>query len=70
MRYAIEEKEYIWQKKRRRSADTGKSKDRRRKIVNGIIIQDYERRQKGDSEYKGPEKRNGKDRRSGKDRRK
>ena len=44
VRHDLEEKDYVWKKKRRRSADTGKSKDRRRKVVDGIIVQDYDRR--------------------------
>ena len=70
VRYNIEEKEYTWKKKRRRSADTGKSKDRRQKVVDGIIIQDYERRLESDAPHDGDEKRCGKDRREEKDRRK
>lgn len=69
MRYDLVEKEFVWQKKRRRSADTGKKTDRRRKVVDGIIIQDFERRQEDNPEHNGPERRRGKDRRSGKDRR-
>ena len=68
MRYDMKEKEYIWQKKRRRSGDTGKMTDRRRKVANGIILEDFERRQKDDPEYQGLERRSGEDRRSGKDR--
>jgi hypothetical protein len=48
----------------------GTSYDRRRpKIRQGIIIVDFERRQKDDSYYSGPERRSGIDRRSGRDRR-
>lgn len=69
VRHNIEKKEYVWKKKRRRSADTGKSEDRRQKIVDGIVIQDYERRLEPDDPYDGDEKRCGNDRRE-KDRRK
>ena len=69
VRHNFEEKDYVWKKKRRRSADTGKSKDRRRKVVDGIIVQDFERRLEPDAPYEGSEKRSGKDRRTGKDRR-
>ena len=44
MRYNMDEKEFVWKKKRRRSQDTGKKKDRRKKVVDGIILQDFERR--------------------------
>lgn len=45
-------------------------RDRRRgKIRKGIILEDYDRRQKEDSKYNGVERRSGTDRRSGKDRR-
>jgi hypothetical protein len=70
VRYNIEEKEYTWKKKRRRSADTGKSKDRRQKVVDGIIIQDYERRLESEASYDSDENRCGEDRRKGKNRRK
>lgn len=70
VRYNIEEKEYVWKKKRRRSADTGKSNDRRQKVVDGIVIQDYERRLEPDVSSDGDEKRCGEDRRERKDRRK
>lgn len=69
VRHDTEQKDYVWKKKRRRSADTGKSKDRRRKVVDGIIIQDYDRRLESDEPYDGECKRCGKDRRTGKDRR-
>jgi len=48
---------YIWQN----------SKDRREKIIDGIMVEDSDRRQKDDPNYKGPERRNGEDRRSVKD---
>ncbi len=66
-----------WRKKNsfgKRNAAGHKIKERKKigveKIVDGIILQDHERRQEDDPEYKGPEKRSEKDRRSGKDRRK
>jgi hypothetical protein len=43
--------------------------DRRRKVRDGIILKDFDRRQNSDSYYRGPERRNGRDRRSGMDRR-
>jgi hypothetical protein len=70
VRYNIKEKEYVWKKKRRRSADTGKSEDRRKKVVDGIVIQNYERRLELDDPYDGDENRCRKDRRKGKNRRK
>ncbi|UCD32415.1 MAG: hypothetical protein JSW04_07165 [Desulfobacterales bacterium] len=70
MRHELKKQTFVWQKKRRRSGDRGKRSDRRRKIKDGIIIQDYERRQEAEPQFKGPEKRSGEDRRSGKDRRK
>jgi len=44
-------------------------KDRRRKVRVGIILKDYDRRQKDDPSYSGPERRSGKERRSDKGRR-
>lgn len=44
--------------------------DRRRKIRDGIIIMDFDRRQNSDPHYSGPERRSGRERRSGLDRRK
>ena len=74
---------YVYQKKtlginkgRRRedkdqddSGSKEKSTDRRRKVRDGIIIADYDRRQNDNTNYDGPEKRSGVERRSGKDRR-
>lgn len=48
---------YVWQK----------IKDRREKVMDGIMIEDYDRRQKDDPNYNGLEKRSGEDRRSEKD---
>ena len=76
-------KTYIYQKKplsinrRRRKVDMAKhapsskeeSGDRRKKVRSGIIVKDYNRRQKDDKNYSGPERRKGVERRSGKDRR-
>ena len=45
---------YVWQN----------SKDRRERIIDGIMAQDSDRRQKDDPNYKGPERRSGEDRRS------
>ena len=70
VRRELEKKEYVWQKKRRRSADKGKGKDRRKKFIDGIVVQDYERRLDDETPYDGDEKRSGKDRRKGRDRRK
>jgi pilus assembly protein CpaE len=77
------EKIYVYQKKtlginkgRRRedkvqddSGSKQKSTDRRRKVRDGIIISDYDRRQNENTNYDGPERRTGVERRSGKDRR-
>ena len=46
-----------------------KSSDRRKKVRSGIILKDYDRRQKDDKNYSGPERRKDVERRSGKDRR-
>ncbi len=70
MRHDTKEKDYVWRKKRRRSADKGSKKDRRRKVVDGIIIEDYDRRQVDDPEYKGSKRRSNVDRRKIIDRRK
>ena len=63
--------------RRRRKGDIAKhdsgsreeSRDRRKKVRNGIILKDYDRRQKDDKNYNVPERRKGVERRSGKDRR-
>lgn len=48
----------------------GESYDRRRpKVRDGIILVDFDRRQKVDPHYSGPERRSGVERRSGMDRR-
>lgn len=47
-----------------------RSSDRRRKLRDGIIIMDFDRRQNSDPNYSGPERRSGVERRSGLDRRK
>ena len=48
----------------------GTSYDRRRpKIIQGIILVDFDRRQKDDPNYSGHERRSGVDRRNGMDRR-
>ena len=70
---------YIYQRdalsinRRRRKIDTAPhdagATDRRRKMRDGIIIVDHDRRQNNNPDYSGPEKRNGLDRRSGKERR-
>jgi len=70
---------YIYQKdslsinRRRRQSDVAQhdagSKDRRRKMRDGIIIVGHDRRQNDNPDYNGPEKRSGIDRRSGKERR-
>lgn len=52
-----ENKIYVWQN----------NKDRRRKGINGMIIENYDRRQEDDPNYNGPERRGGEDRRSTKD---
>jgi hypothetical protein len=43
--------------------------DRRRKLRDGIMLIDFDRRQNQDLEYSGPERRGGIERRSGFDRR-
>ena len=48
---------YVWQK----------IKDRREKVMDGVIIEDYDRRQKDDPNYNGLERRSGENRRSEKD---
>jgi len=48
---------YVWQK----------IEDRREKVMDGIMIEDYDRRQKDDSNYDGLERRSGEDSRSEKD---
>jgi len=48
---------YVWQN----------NKDRREKVIDGIMVGDYDRRQKDDPNYNGPERRSGEDRRSVKD---
>ena len=45
------------------------SSDRRRKLRDGIIIMNFDRRQNSDPNYGGPERRSGMERRSGLDRR-
>jgi len=70
---------YVYQKdalsinRRRRQSDVTQhdagSKDRRRKMRDGIIIVGHDRRQNDNPDYNGPEKRSGVDRRSGKERR-
>ena len=42
----------------------------REKVIDGIIVEDYDRRQKDDPNYNGPERRSGVDRRSGIDKKK
>jgi len=48
---------YVWQK----------IKDRREKVMDGIMLEDYDRRQKDDPNYNSLERRSGEDRRSEKD---
>ena len=43
--------------------------DRRRKLRDGLILINFDRRRNRDPNYSGPERRCGMDRRSGKDRR-
>ena len=52
-----ENKIYIWQN----------NKDRLDSFIDGIIIQDYDRRQEDDSKYMCPERPSGENRRSTKD---
>lgn len=51
------------------SEHQGKGYDRRRKIRDGVVIVNLDRRQNSDPNYNGPERRSGLDRRSGMDRR-
>ena len=70
---------YIYQKekmsinRRRRESDAAQhepsSNGRRRKMRDGIIIVDHDRRQNDNPDYNGPEKRSGIDRRNAKERR-
>ena len=70
---------YVYQKEKlsinrlRRRIDMAQldasSEDRRRKMRDGIIIVDHDRRKDDNPDYNGPEKRNGIDRRTGKERR-
>lgn len=55
-------KTYIWGKNKEH-----REKDRRKKVIDGIMVEDYDRRQKDDPNYNGTERRSGLDRRSGKD---
>ncbi len=55
-------KTYIWGKNKEH-----REKDRRKKVIDGIMVEDYDRRQKDDPNYNGPERRSGLDRRGGKD---
>ena len=48
---------YVWQN----------NKDRRDRVIDGIMIEDYDRRQKDDPNYNSPERRSGEDRRIVKD---
>ena len=48
---------YVWQN----------NKDRRERVIDGIMIADHDRRQKDDPNYNSPERRSGEDRRSAKD---
>ena len=59
-------KAYVWKKNLER-----RKEDRRKKVVDGIIIKDYDRRkeEEKDSPYNGTERRSSEDIRSGKDRR-
>jgi CheY-like chemotaxis protein len=55
-------KAYVWGKSKENL-----QKDKRKKVIDGIMIEDYDRRKEEDSSYSGPERRSGEDRRSGKD---
>jgi Flp pilus assembly CpaE family ATPase len=73
----VYQKKHLLIKKGRRKDDKGpydpdpkeKVPDRRRKIRDGIILKDYDRRQIEARDHGGPEKRSGVERRSGKERR-
>ena len=74
-KYVYEKKKLRISRRRRKENGilSGLKKDevdrRRGKERVGIIIQDYDRRQKKDPTYSDEEKRSGEERRSGKDRR-
>lgn len=51
-------KTYIWEKYK-----DHREKDRREKVIDGIVVEEYDRRQKDDPNYNGPERRSGVDRR-------
>jgi hypothetical protein len=51
------------------SGSKGISYDRRKKVGDGILLVEFDRRQNNDPNYSGPERRSGVDRRSGMDRR-
>jgi CheY-like chemotaxis protein len=55
-------KVYVWGKNKENW-----QKDKRKKVIDGIMIEDYDRRKEEDSSYNGPERRSGEDRRSEKD---
>ena len=57
---------YVWMKDIER-----REKDRRKKVADGIMIKDYDRRKKKEKDERniGVERRRSKDRRRGKDRR-
>lgn len=59
-------KTYVWMKDIER-----RKKDRRKKVADGIILEDYDRRkeEEKDEGYTGVERRRSGDRRRGKDRR-
>jgi pilus assembly protein CpaE len=69
----VHQKEKLSINRRRRKSDTAQhdasSEDRRRKMRDGIIIVDHDRRQNDNPDYNGPEKRNGINRRTSKERR-
>ncbi len=51
------------------SSPKEKSRDRRKKVRTGIIIENYDRRQNDDKNYAAPERRSGIEKRNGKERR-
>ena len=69
----VHQKDTLSINRRRRNSDMAQhdasSEDRRRKMRDGIIIVDHDRRENDNPDYNGPEKRSGIDRRTSKERR-
>lgn len=69
----VHQKDTLSINRRRRNSDMAQhdasSEERRRKMRDGIIIVDHDRRENDNTDYNGPEKRSGIDRRTSKERR-